>query len=282
MRRARANRKGAAAAACACKNVCMQNTRTYLEDAIVNREEGDVKGAAAEVEDEDVLLARLLVEAVGDRGRGRLVDDAHHIEARDGARVLGRLALRVVEVGRDGDDGILDLLAEEGLRRLLHLDEDHRRDLLRREGLRATGRLHLNIGLALVRDDLERPELHVVLDGRVGKTAADEALRVVHGVRRVERRLVLRRVADEALRLGEGDVRRGHAVTLVVGDDLDLAVLVDADARVGRAEVDADDVADLRGKVWGGRGLVSGRASGNKRAGAQWEGVGSRFFGLGG
>ena len=111
----------------------MQNTRTYLEDAIVNREEGDVKGAAAEVEDEDILLSRLLVQAVRDRGRGRLVDDAHDVEAGDRARILGRLALRVVKVSRDGNDGAVNWRAKEALGIGLELLEDHRRDLLRRK-----------------------------------------------------------------------------------------------------------------------------------------------------
>jgi hypothetical protein len=52
-------------------------------------------------------LVLLLVEAVGERGRGRLVDDAQHLEAGDLAGVLRRLALGVVEVRRDGDDGLV-------------------------------------------------------------------------------------------------------------------------------------------------------------------------------
>ncbi len=45
------------------------------------------------------------------------------------AGVLGRLALGVVEVGRDRDDRLLDLLAEIGFRRFLHLLQDEGRDL---------------------------------------------------------------------------------------------------------------------------------------------------------
>ena len=82
-----------------------------LEDALAELEDGDVEGAAAQVEHEDRLVV-LLVEAVGQRGRGGLVDDALDLEAGDLAGVLGGLALRVVEVGRDGDDRLGDLLAQ--------------------------------------------------------------------------------------------------------------------------------------------------------------------------
>jgi len=60
----------------------------HLEDAVAELEDRDVEGAAAEVIDGD-LLVLLLVEAVGERGRGGLVDDAQDLKAGDLAGVLG-------------------------------------------------------------------------------------------------------------------------------------------------------------------------------------------------
>jgi hypothetical protein len=62
----------------------------HLEHARVDLQDGDVEGAAAEVEHQDVRLA-LLVQTVRDSGGRGLVDDARHVQPRDGAGVLGRL-----------------------------------------------------------------------------------------------------------------------------------------------------------------------------------------------
>ena len=72
------------------------------EDTAADVEERDIESSSTEIEDEDVALGlRLLVETVCDGGGGGLVDDTEHVEASDGAGVLGRETLRVVEVGRD-------------------------------------------------------------------------------------------------------------------------------------------------------------------------------------
>ena len=141
-----------------------------LEHAVADLEHGHVERAAAEVEDEDRLVG-LLVEPVGQRGRGRLVDDPLDVEAGDLAGVLGGLALVVVEVGRDGDDGAVDGLAEVGLGVGLQLLQDHRADLGRRVLLAAGLHARVAVGAA---DDLEGDDRLLLLD--LGLLAAHEAL----------------------------------------------------------------------------------------------------------
>ena len=82
-----------------------------LEDAVADIENGDVEGSAAEVEDQDGFVL-LLVETVRERGGGRFVDDAQHVESGDLTGVFGGLPLGIVEVRGDGDHSICDLLAQ--------------------------------------------------------------------------------------------------------------------------------------------------------------------------
>ena len=104
-----------------------------FEDALVELEDGDVEGAAAEVVDGDDAVA-IFVEAVGERGGGGFVDEAEDVEAGDAAGVFGGLTLRVVEVSGDGDDGACDFGAEEALGVALELEQDVGGDFRRREG----------------------------------------------------------------------------------------------------------------------------------------------------
>ena len=103
-----------------------------LEAALLpHLHDGDVEGAAAEVEDEDLQLLAGLLQAVGEAGGGGLVDDAQHLQAGDLARVLGGGALVVVEIGGAGDDHLLHRVPEVRLGVLLDLLQDERGDLLR-------------------------------------------------------------------------------------------------------------------------------------------------------
>ncbi len=229
---------------------CIAVRGLHLEHAVADLENGNIEGAAAEVVDRD-RARLLLVEPIGERRCGRLIDDAQDFEPGDLAGILGRLALRVVEIGGDGDDGLLDLLSEIGLRRLLHLLQDEGGDL--------GGRIALAVGLdpgVAVRGahDLVGDELLVLLDHRVVVAPSDQALDRKDGALGIGDRLALGRLADQPLAIiGKGDDRGRGAHAFRVFNDLRRLAFHHGDARIGRAEIDADDLAHAVSPLFCGR-----------------------------
>ena len=76
----------------------------YFKDTIAEFENGNIKSTATEVEDGDFFVF-FGFETVGESCSGRLVNNSFDFETGDFASILGSLALRIVEVGRNGDDG---------------------------------------------------------------------------------------------------------------------------------------------------------------------------------
>ena len=214
--------------------------RLYLDHAVADLQNGDVEGAAAEVVDRDGLLL-LLVETVGQRRGRRLVDDALHIQAGDAARVTGRLALAVVEVGRHRNDRLRHRLAQVGLRSRLQLHQHLGADL--RRSVATTTNLKLAVPVLCLADRVGHP-LYFVLT--LGEFPADEPLGRENRALRVRDRLPLRNLTRNSLAVGvKRHNRGGRPRTLLVRDHDGLIALHHADNRVRRSEVNADDLCHL-------------------------------------
>src|SRR5690625_8997 len=213
----------------------------HLEHAIPNLEDRNVEGAATQIVNCD-RSALLLFEAIGKRSRGRLVDDAQDLEPRDLAGVLCGLTLRVVEVGRNGNDRLLDLLAEEALGGFLHLLEDVGRNLAGAVGLA----LYLDPGVAVgALDDLVGDKLLVLRDRRVTVAPPDQALDGEERVLRVGDALALGRLPNDDAVVRKANHGRRGARTLSVLDDPGVLAVHHRYAGVGRAKVDTDDFAHV-------------------------------------
>ena len=186
----------------------------HLHHVAFQVDDRHVEGAAAQVVHQG--LARTGVAAfVGQRGGGRLVDDAHHLQPGHLAGFARGLPLRVGEEGRHGDDRLVHLGAQVVLRQVLQAAQDHGRDLLRRVVL--VGHAH---GGGFAHASLDRPDRALGVHGIL-----------VAGGRAHQQGAV---VADAHHR-GQDAHRARHR------DDLDAAVAHDGDLGVGRAQVDADD-----------------------------------------
>src|SRR5262249_23838021 len=204
--------------------------RFHLDHALTDFQDRDVEGPAPEVEDRDGLVL-LLVQAVSQRRRRRLIDYAQHVQAGDLAGVLGGLALRIVEVGRDSDDGLRDFLAQIIFGRLLQLLQYHGRDFRWRIFLPPGHYAHVSIRSL---SDFVRNLPDLIAD--FIKPAAHEAFYRIDCIFRVGDRLTLRHLANQTVAVfGESHHRRRGAPPLRIGDNDRLTAFHNGDDRVGRA-----------------------------------------------
>jgi hypothetical protein len=215
-----------------------QHLELVLAVHLRDLDDGDVEGAAAEVVYRDLLVTALLVQAIGQRRRGGLVDDALDRQPGDPARVLGGLALGVVEVRRDRDHGIRDFLAQVFLGGGLHLLQDPRGNLRRRHLLV----VRLDPGIAVVGlHDLVGDVADVLLDLVLIERAPDQPLHAIECVVRVGHGLALGRGTDQDFAVVcERDHGRCRAIPLAVLDHPRLVALHDGDARVRGPQIDPD------------------------------------------
>ena len=210
----------------------------HFDDAAAHLQHGNVERAAAQVVHRDRFII-LLVQPVRQRRCGRLVDDSYHFHAGDFARLLGGLPLRIVEVRGHGDDRLAHLFTKEVFCRGLQLGQNHRGDF--RRAVEFAGDFDPGIIMRAL-DDPIRHSPHLFADFVV--PAAHEALDRIHRVFRIGHRLPLGHLSDQALtRLGDRHNRRRRPGALLVGDDHRLPALHDCDNRVGRPQVNSNDLA---------------------------------------
>ena len=164
-----------------------------------------------------------------------------HFEAGDLSRVLGGLALGVIEIRWNGDHGLGDLAAQVGLGRFLQLCEDHGRDFGRRILLAIDLHTHVVIVAA---DDFVGHHLHFFVDFVIA--APHEPFDREYRVRRVGDGLSFGDLADQALAgLGERHDGRRSAGPLLVCNDRRLAGFHDGDRGVGGAQINTDDLSHI-------------------------------------
>ena len=200
----------------------------HLEHTVAHLEHGDVEGAAAQVENQDALIA-LAIEAVGQGCRSRLVDDAQHLKASDLAGVLGGLALGVVEIGGNGDHRLGHRLTEILASVFGELAQHLGAHLLGCKLLIENRALHLHIGAGLFNAIAHFLRFFVDFIN----AASDEALHRIEGVLRVHHRLTLGDLAHQLI-LVFGVCHHGGcgAKPFSVGNHGGLAALHNGDTAV--------------------------------------------------
>ena len=255
--------------------------REHLHGSPAHVEDGHVERTSSEVEDEHRLVA-VDVHAVRERRGDGLVEDFDFFQSRALGGASRGVALLVVEIRGDGDDGAVDGFAERVARSVNESAEDVCGDFFRRELASERGASRGDetgaVPAGPEADDVEG--VGVGGDGGahlVGNAAgvldhalvlvslADEALDGVERVGGVLGEALARGVADQDGAVGEEGHHAGRrASTVLVRDDHGLAVHDHGDGAVGGAEV---DTADGRARRHRRRpGAASTRGAGREEA----------------
>ena len=210
--------------------------REHLEHVAVDLEDRDVERAAAEIEHADELIL-VAAEAVRERGRRGLVDQARDREAGEPTGFLGRGALGVGEVRRHGDDRVADAGAELAFGAALEMEQHVRRDLGHRHPAIAHGDDRL---LVRTFDDLVADAGQRELDERPADVLADEPLGRVDDMVWLGEAVALGIAADhDTAACRERDHRRMDALGVWPEDELHTCWSCHGGTRVRGPEVDA-------------------------------------------
>jgi len=139
---------------------------------------------------------------------------------------------------------VFNFLTEVSFSDLLHLNKDHGRDFFGGKSLNTnSGHLNTDVRLSTLGNDVVREPLEISLDFFIIKLATDKTLDDIDGSLHVVGSLILGRLSNKSLLVGESDVRGGDSVTELILDDLNTSVLENTDTRVGSSEIDTNDGA---------------------------------------
>lgn len=181
-----------------------------LEDTFINGKNGDIEGSTTKIEDKHVSLSgSSFVESVSDGSSGWFINDSLNGKTSNLSRILCSLSLCIVEIGRNSDNSVQDLLVKMSLSNFSHFPKDHSRDLLSAVFLSFALELnndHWFIIISTLAHNLERPKLDVLLDSGVVEFPSDESFHIEYGVFGVSCSLVLSSLSDFSFFFGEGNI----------------------------------------------------------------------------
>ena len=208
--------------------------RQHLEHATRQAQDRHVKGAAAEVVDQESAFS-MLVESVRDGRSSGLVEQPQYVQSRELGSVFGGLTLRVVEVCWHRDHGAIQRAAKALLRAILKRTQNLRRDFNRRHRTLPRGDLELALAITSRRRELVACR---GIAAQVSHAAAHEAFDRSDGVERIIATMRERRIADldhALFAIAHG--RRQHGVAIDIGQALGHRVTNGRDQRVGGPEI---------------------------------------------
>ena len=211
----------------------------HFKHPVTQFQNGNVVCAATQIENNNFLVDGFFIHAVSQSCCCRLIDDALHLEACNLSGFFRGLALRIVEVGRNGYYRTGDLRTEVVLSSFLHFLQCHRRNFLRR--VEAVIDFYTG-GVVVAFDHFVRHTANLCLN--LVERTSHEPLDAVYGFFRIGNCLPFGRLAYFTFTaVNECDDGRSRSFPFCVGDDHGFVAFHDGHAAVGGSQVYSNDFA---------------------------------------
>ena len=215
----------------------------HLEHALRQAQDGNVKRATTQIEHGVDALAGV-IQAIGNGSRRRFVDQAQHLQTGQLGRILGRLALGVVEIRRHGDHGTVQIVIESVFGAIAQRGENFSAHFHRR--LVTTARADAHHALGRILGHKLVGQMIAMAGADVVQATPHEALDRHNRVLRIIRHMAQRLGADLAAAVIQITHRRGQDhLAIRIRQTLGQAMAHGGHQRMRGAEVNANGNAPL-------------------------------------
>merc|ERR1712232_631977 len=161
-----------------------------LKDTVIESQNGNVQGAAAQIIYDDILL-RFLVESICDRCGSRVIDNPQHGQTSDGAGIFCRLPLRIAEMRGHSQNSLAYLPPQVVFSCILQASDDHCQHFFWRHHFVVATHVHTNCWLAMVFDDIEWQRRDLFLHHSVRKSSTRKPFQTKYRLRWLSRSVTL-------------------------------------------------------------------------------------------
>jgi len=190
----------------------------HLKYAVIDLQQRDIKGAAAEIKNENVARSLFATQPIRKGCSSRFVDDTNVNKTNDLGRIYRCLALYIRKIRRHSDHHLLHMESNIRLYCFLEITENRRGDFYRRNECFFFLILHLEYELAtLMGDNFDRGIFDVLNDVLIIGTAPDEAFDAMNCVLGIRSRLLSGRITDKSLLGSKSNNRPGKKSQCEVG-----------------------------------------------------------------
>jgi len=197
-----------------------------FKNTIIDSKDGNIESTTSQIEDKNVFFSFLFVKSVGNSCSGGLIEDSNNVETWDCSCIFGSLSLCVIEIGRDCNNCIFNLLSEISFCDFFHFCQNHCWYFFRCEhfGSNSFNIVYLNKWLSFLIDDIEWKVLFIILNVLISVFSSNESFNIIKSSGWVVGSVIFCRFSNKSFFICEWDDWRCDSISKFVWNNFNMPI----------------------------------------------------------